>query len=76
MSAIMTTPRKKAKAPRPPDRHTEPRESFHLPGPLSAALSAYVDGSRPKTTKSAVIRLALEEFLTRVNLWPPAEGEG
>jgi hypothetical protein len=54
-----------------PGRHIEPRESFHLPQALLDALIRYVDQTRPETTKSAVIRLALEEFLTEAGFWPP-----
>jgi hypothetical protein len=55
---------------RPTSRHIEPRESFHLPRPLLDALVRYVDQTRPETSKSAVIRLALEEFLERAGFWP------
>jgi hypothetical protein len=66
----------KARKPRPDgpkrqSRHAEPRESFHLPQALLDALLTYVERTRPETSKSAVIRLALEEFLTRAGLWPP-----
>ncbi len=69
IEATMSQPkRKKAK---PVNRHAEPRESFHLPPGLQAALEKYVEQSRPETTKSATCRVALEEFLERAGLWPP-----
>src|SRR5262249_29082348 len=58
--------------PKGTDRHAEPRESFHLPRAMLDALTHYVDSARPPTTKSAVIRLALEEFLSGEGFWPPA----
>jgi hypothetical protein len=61
---------------RPSSRHVEPRESFHLPQPLLDALVRYVEQTRPETSKSAVIRLALEEFLQRAGFWPPREKGG
>ena len=54
------------------NRHIEPRESFHLPQEMLDALLLYVDRTRPQTSKSAVLRLALEEFLQRAGLWPPS----
>jgi hypothetical protein len=66
------------KKPAGQDRHTEPRESFHLSQELLDALVRYVGRTRPETSKSAVIRLALEEFLTRTGDYPvpPGESEG
>src|SRR5262245_17649131 len=50
------------------------REPFHLPGRLLEALEAYVRASRPPTSKSAVMRLALEEFLEREGAKGAREG--
>lgn len=73
MTATMVPRKKKAdRATQRQDRHAEPRESFHLPQGLLDSLVTYVDRTRPETSKSAVIRLALEEFLERAGLWPPA----
>jgi hypothetical protein len=52
------------------DRHIEPREAFHLPQAMLDALIEFVADHKPETTKSAVIRLALEEFLVRAGRWP------
>jgi hypothetical protein len=77
MSATMAEPKKKPGRgkPKAADRHTEPRESFHLPQALLDALLTYVDRTRPETSKSAVIRLALEEFLASKGLYKPEDGE-
>ena len=54
------------------DRHTHPRKAFHAPAPLLGVLAKYVASVSPATTESAVIRLAIERFLTVQGLWPPA----
>ena len=46
-----------------------------MPEKLQAALEAFIDRTSPKPGKSAVMRAALEEYLAKHNLWPPA-GEG
>ena len=82
MSATMARERKSkaGQAKQTGNRHVEPRESFHLPQAMLDALTSYVERQRPATSKSAVIRLALEEFLTRQGMWSedgtatPAEG--
>lgn len=53
------------------DRHKQPKETFHLPAALQTALAEYVASHRPRTTKSDVIRLALEEYLTEKGYWSP-----
>jgi len=45
-------------------------EAFQLPLALIEALTAFVDQHKPETTKSAVMRLALEQFLERQGFWP------
>jgi hypothetical protein len=71
------TRKPRSDGPKHGNRHAEPRESFHLPQALLDALLRYVGQTRPETTKSAVIRLALEEFLTRAGMWPPPQpGQG
>ena len=67
-----------AKKKPPKNYHKEPRESFHLPAELRAALTSYIQRTKPTPGKSAVLRAALEEFLQRAGLWPPptpSEGE-
>jgi hypothetical protein len=56
-------------------RHIEPKETFHLPTAMVEALERYVAQSRPQTSKSAVLRLALEEFLVKAGAWPPGQQE-
>ncbi len=63
-----TMPRRRKDAP-PPE--PQGREAFQLPVRLINALADYVDQHKPTTSKSAVIRLALEEFLERAGFWPP-----
>lgn len=55
----------------PSGRHLLPRKSFHMPADLHAALDDYCRETRPRPTKSEVLRVALEEFLQSKNLWPP-----
>jgi hypothetical protein len=50
-----------------------PREAFHMPKTLHDALLRFCDDARPETTKTAVIRLALEDFLKSRGYWPPPE---
>lgn len=55
------------------DRHLEPRESFHLPGELREALVRYCESFRPELPKSAVMRVALEDFLRAKGFWNPSD---
>ncbi len=58
------------KNPRNLNRHVAPRESFHLPEDLREALEAFIDHSDPKPGKSAVLRSALQDYLSRHGFWP------
>ncbi len=53
------------------DRHTLPRRAFHAPPELFEALAACIEATRPPPSESAVIRLALEEYLEKRGFWPP-----
>ncbi len=55
------------------NRHAEPREAFHLPADLQAALEVAAVLSEPPAGKSAVIRFALEKYLTHRSFYPPSE---
>lgn len=45
-----------------------------VPIQLGQALEAYVNSTRPRTDKAAVVEVALEDFLTKVGFWPrPAD---
>jgi hypothetical protein len=57
--------------PRNVDRHKMPRESFHLPPELQAALLAYLEAASPAPDKSEVLRVALRRFLEGEGFWPP-----
>ena len=67
---MSTMPRRRKDAPEP---EPQGREAFQLPVSLIEALSAFVDQHKPETSKSAVMRLALEEFLERQGFWPGTE---
>lgn len=56
-------------------RHKTPRKVFHGPQELFDALTAYIEATRPQPTDSAVLRVALEEFLASKGFWPPMEGK-
>lgn len=56
-----------------PDRHVSPKLQFHLPNDLRSALEDYCRKTRPQPTLTAVLKLALEEFLERAGCWPPVE---
>jgi hypothetical protein len=67
----MPNKKRKPGAAKGTSRHVEPREAFHLPQALLDVLEQFVEDCRPRTSKSAVLRQALEEFLERVGVWPP-----
>jgi hypothetical protein len=67
---LATMGKKKSRDPRNKSRHKQPRLAFHLPQELYDAFDGYVEALRPKPPESAVLRLALEEFLTRAGAWP------
>jgi hypothetical protein len=50
----------------------QPREAFHYPPDLKAALESFVESADPPTTKSAVIVAALKGYLGRRGAWPTA----
>jgi hypothetical protein len=54
--------------------HRHPRESFHLPDDLRAALVRFVNDTRPRPSKSAVMVAALEQYLESRGYWPPPGG--
>lgn len=70
MPGTMTNPKKK-----PKDRHMQPRVVFHLSDALLDAVNNYTETLQPRPALSAVLRLALEKYLTEVGYWPPSEEE-
>lgn len=72
MIAVMAKSRKNPKSKRSQgeDRHTQPRIAFHYPDDLAKALEDYLASNRPSPSKSEVLRLALEEFLSKRGKWP------
>lgn len=69
----MTEKRKKTGGKkRPPQGRSPSVTVFARVSPeLGSALDAYIEGTRPRTDKTAVVALALEEYLTKVGFWPP-----
>lgn len=57
------------------DRHAQPRYAFHASQELLDALELYCNESRPKVNKADAVRLALEEYLTKVGYWPKDKSE-
>lgn len=57
-----------------PSRNREGKPvNIWVPEHLHGVLEAYIASRRPKPTKTAVVILALEEFLVREGFPPPAE---
>lgn len=46
-----------------------------LPPALGDVLETYIRQTKPRPDKTAVVELALEEYLARVGFWPPADKE-
>lgn len=55
------------------DQHRDPRLAFHCPADIIGRLDAFVAASRPATTQSAVLRDALDEYLTAKGFPPTSE---
>jgi hypothetical protein len=47
---------------------------LYLPGALVEALDRAIEESRPRSNKTAIIEMLLEEWLAGKGLWPPAGG--
>lgn len=60
--------------PKKPGKRSWPKETFHLPPDERDALEEYVNDQPNETNKSAVIRRALREFLTREGYVDSPEG--
>jgi hypothetical protein len=52
------------------ERHTQPREAFHLSEALAGALTAYCQAQEIPPRRSDVLRVALTEFLKARGHWP------
>ena len=78
-ATIATMPSKKPGrgAGRPPNDPPKISESISLrvSAEMNAVLQAHVDSIKPKTTSSAVLVLALEEYLVARGLWPPNKSD-
>ena len=68
MTSLMA--KKPQTAPRK-NYYTGPRESFHMPPELHAAMLEYIGTLENKPGKSEVIRTALEKYLQAKGFWPP-----
>jgi hypothetical protein len=77
----MSKRKPKRKEPEMPATSSPPRPGqralgVYIDDKLAAALSAYLGSTRPKTSKTAVVEVALEEFLAGRGYWPwPAQAE-
>lgn len=79
MIDAMSQPKKRGRKPladkakdRSEDRHTRPRESFHLDRELQSALERLTADSSPRVSKSAVIVAALQSYLAGKGYWRAA----
>ncbi len=68
-------PDPKSKRSQGGDRHSLPRKAFHAPPEVFAALNRYVSDQKLETSESAVLRLALTQFLEREGYLNPKEGK-
>jgi hypothetical protein len=64
----------KPRADKSANRHVQPRLAFHLSQELLDAFDAYITSLEPRPAESAVLRLALEKYLTEKGFWPKREG--
>ena len=76
---VMSPPEKKPKGkpterPKRKPQRTGKSLNVWIQGELRDALDTYVENTKPRTTQTAVVELALEEFLTKAGLWPPPAG--
>lgn len=55
---------------KPPNRSGEPLNVW-IDNALMAALNAYIEATVPRTSKTAVVELALHELLKAKGHWPP-----
>lgn len=56
---------------RPPGRKPAVTVFARIDPRLGSALERYVDSVVPKTTATAVVELAISQYLERVGFWPP-----
>ena len=66
MSVNQSTPRRRAKCGRTPAHTIFAR----IEPDLGEALNDYLAQHRPKTTRTAILALALEEALRKAGFWP------
>ncbi len=87
MSVTMTARKKPKRGPQPPPPPPEPTPppppppgrtgkslQLYIPADLADAFDAHVDASRPKTTKTAIIVMLLEDFLRKAGNLPTPGG--
>lgn len=76
-SATATIPsvanNKKGKPGRPPGRKPTDTIFARVPPELGKAIDDYLDSLRPAPTLTAVVKVALEEFLETQGFWPPKD---
>lgn len=57
------------------DYASGPRKAFHAPAELFEAMDQYRLATTPQPSEAAILRGALEHFLTVRGYWPPTDGQ-
>lgn len=71
MTATMARKKPNDALPDPSGRQGKSMQMY-IPPDLADAFDAYVESSRPRTTKTAIVVMLLEDFLKKTGHWPPA----
>jgi hypothetical protein len=71
----MPRSRKSETPPKQPNRSPAYTVYARIDPALGAVLEKHIDSVRPKTTLTAVLELAIEEYLAKQGLWPPTDAE-
>lgn len=53
------------------DRHSQPRFALHMEQELLDALGRYCEAQEIEPDRSAVVRVAIQQFLRSKGFWPP-----
>lgn len=70
-------PKPPKKTPKAPPNRTPARTFYvRLDPDLSKAFDDYVAGLKPKSSITANLELAIQEYLERRQAWPPADDAG
>jgi hypothetical protein len=63
--------KKRKKPGRPPGRKTSATVYARVDPELEGAIDAYIQAQRVQPTQTAVVIVALQEFLEKEGFWPP-----